>query len=161
MTHEQLRECPIDQCAENTDREIYRGPNDGCGDFYADSLHITQEGALGIDCGGYVVVKPIRTWHGLAKAHAAALEELARLRARLEIDFATDGNGKRVPFPTGGPDGIACRDETIRILESALAEAERKCARLRFHAEAMAKDLELSYEVGESSLAAYRAEFKE
>ena len=95
------------------------------------------------------------------QAHADALEELARLRARLEIDFATDGNGKRVPFPTGGPDGIACRDETIRILESALAEAERKCERLRFHAEAMAKDLELSYEVGESSLAAYRAEFKE
>ena len=95
------------------------------------------------------------------QAHADALEELARLRARLEIDFATDGNGKRVPFPTGGLDGIACRDETIRILESALAEAERKCARLRFHAEAMAKDLELSYEVGESSLAAYQAEFKE
>ena len=99
--------------------------------------------------------------HRQDKAHAAALEELARLRARLEIDFATDGNGKRVPFPTGGPDGIACRDETIRILESALADAEWKYERLRFYAEAMAKDLELSYEVGKSSLAAYRAEFKD
>lgn len=148
MTPEQLRECPVDQCAENTDREIYRGPDDGCGDYYSDSLHITQEGALGIDCGGYVIVKPIRTWHGLAKAHAAALEELAKVeaalaecRARLEIDFATDGSGKRVPVPAGAPDGIACRDETIRLLEAALAESERRCERLKFHAEAMAKYL--------------------
>lgn len=62
----------------------------------------------------------------LFRAHADALEELARLRSRLEIDFVTDGNGKRVPFPEGGPDGIACRDETIRLLEAALAECRAK-----------------------------------
>jgi hypothetical protein len=51
---------------ENTDTELWRGPDEGCGDFYADSLHMTKEGALGINCGGRVIVKPIREWHRLA-----------------------------------------------------------------------------------------------
>lgn len=54
------------QACENTDREIWRGPDEGGGDFYADSLHITKGGALGINCGGSVYVKPIREWHRLA-----------------------------------------------------------------------------------------------
>jgi len=54
-----------DAC-ENTDKEIWRGPDEGSGSYYADSLHITKEGALGINCGGYVYVKPIREWHRLA-----------------------------------------------------------------------------------------------
>jgi hypothetical protein len=49
------------------------------------------------------------------------LAENARLRARLEIDSATDGGGTPVPFPEGAPDGIACRDETIRLLEQKIA----------------------------------------
>jgi hypothetical protein len=52
--------------AKNTDREIWRGPDEGGGDFYADSLHVTKDGALGINCGGSVYVKPIREWHRLA-----------------------------------------------------------------------------------------------
>lgn len=67
---------PIDQCAENTDREIYRERD---GDYYADSLHVTQEGAIGINCGGYVIVMPIRAWHGLAKDLTAALKRVKGL----------------------------------------------------------------------------------
>lgn len=52
----------LDCGAKNTDREIWRGPDDGRGDFYADSLFITEAGSLGINCGGYVLVKPIREW---------------------------------------------------------------------------------------------------
>jgi hypothetical protein len=51
---------------ENTDRELWRGPDEGGGDFYADSIFITKGGALGINCGGSVYVKPIRQWHRLA-----------------------------------------------------------------------------------------------
>jgi hypothetical protein len=51
---------------ENTDREIWRRPDEGNGSYYADSLHITKEGALGINCAGSVYVKPIREWHALA-----------------------------------------------------------------------------------------------
>jgi hypothetical protein len=54
-----------DAC-ENTDRELWRGPDEGGGNFYADSIFITKEGALGIACSGSVRVLPIREWHRLA-----------------------------------------------------------------------------------------------
>lgn len=46
--------------AANTDRELWRERE---GDFYADSIHVTASGAIGIDCGGYVIVLPVREWH--------------------------------------------------------------------------------------------------
>jgi len=54
-----------DQC-ENTNRELWRGPDEGCGDYYADSIHFTKDGDIGINCGGFVYVKPLREWHRLA-----------------------------------------------------------------------------------------------
>lgn len=59
---------------ENTDRELWRGPDEGGGDFYADSIFITKEGALGINCGGSVYVKPIREWHRLAGGQISILK---------------------------------------------------------------------------------------
>ena len=97
------------------------------------------------------------------RAHADALDRAERAEAVLEgvENSIVDEIGGTVD---GAPTNRLNYLQRIRQLvraEAALAEAERKCERLRFHAEAMAKDLELSYEVGESSLAAYRAEFKE
>lgn len=54
------------ESCQNTDREIWRGHDEGNGSFYADSLHITKDGALGINCGGSVHVRSIREWHRLA-----------------------------------------------------------------------------------------------
>lgn len=47
----------------NTDRELWRERD---GDFYADSIHVTEGGGIGINCGGNVFVKPLRGWHLLA-----------------------------------------------------------------------------------------------
>lgn len=55
--------------AVNTDREIWRGPDEGCGSFYADSIFVTEQGGIGIDCGGHVIVMPVRNWHRLGVAH--------------------------------------------------------------------------------------------
>jgi len=52
--------------SQNTDREIWRSSDDGNGDYYADSLFLTKDGALGINCGGYAIVKTLREWHRLA-----------------------------------------------------------------------------------------------
>lgn len=63
-------ECPADDwtdARENTDRELWRGPDEGNGSYYADSIHITKMGGIGINCGGHVIVKSPRAWHGLAK----------------------------------------------------------------------------------------------
>lgn len=65
----ELREAAMNntgQC-ENTDHEIWRGPDEGNGSYYADSIYVTKEGALGINCGGHVVVLPIREWHRLGR----------------------------------------------------------------------------------------------
>lgn len=77
------------QC-ENTDREIWRGPDEGSGSYYADSVHITKDGGLGINVGGTVIVKPLRDWHGLAAAAAAT--ETALLQLCINHGFAT-GHG--------------------------------------------------------------------
>lgn len=49
--------------AKNTDREIWR---ERSGDYYAPSIHVTEEGGIGIDVGGTVIVMDVRDWHGLA-----------------------------------------------------------------------------------------------
>ena len=60
----------------NTDREIWRERES---DFYADSIHVTKEGAIGINCGGYVIVKPVREWHRLAVEATDAIDKTNKL----------------------------------------------------------------------------------
>ena len=55
--------------AKNTDRELYREPDTGGGSYYSDSIHVTQSGGIGINCGGHVIVLPLRKWHALAVEH--------------------------------------------------------------------------------------------
>lgn len=57
-----------DEAANNTDRELWRERE---GDYYADSLFVTETGGIGINCGGFCFVKPIREWFELAGGKAA------------------------------------------------------------------------------------------
>lgn len=74
----------------------------------------------------------------LEAALTAAEGEIERLRDRLESNFVFDSFGGRVDVPHGSiPDGIECRDETIKLLDervSALAlratASEARAARL-------------------------------
>lgn len=62
---------PLDIGASaNTDRELWRERK---GDYYADSIHVTADGAIGMNVGGTVIVKPIQGWHSLA---TKAIEEI-------------------------------------------------------------------------------------
>jgi len=56
---------------QNTDRELWRERPD---DYYADSIHVTERGVIGINCGGLVFVKPVREWHELARKQFEATE---------------------------------------------------------------------------------------
>jgi hypothetical protein len=51
-----------DQACKCTDRELYRESND----YYAYRVFVTEDGAIGMDVGGSVVVKSIREWHRAA-----------------------------------------------------------------------------------------------
>jgi hypothetical protein len=55
--------------AQNTDREIWRVRE---GDYYADSIHVTAHGGIGINHGGTVIVMSLRDWHAAAKIMGAA-----------------------------------------------------------------------------------------
>ena len=50
----------MNDICQNTDKEIWR---ERPADFYADSIHVTTQGGIGINCGGYVIVAPVRKWH--------------------------------------------------------------------------------------------------
>lgn len=48
----------------NTDRELWREPP---GDFYANSIHVTEQGGIGINVGGVVRVKSLAAWHAMSE----------------------------------------------------------------------------------------------
>ena len=49
--------------AQNTDRELWRVGPDG----YAYTLFVTESGAIGIQVGGFAIVRPLREWHIAAR----------------------------------------------------------------------------------------------
>jgi hypothetical protein len=62
----------MSDAAQNTNIEIWRGKSPmefGDDDrFYADSIFVTADGeGIGLNCGGFVIVKPIREWFALAQ----------------------------------------------------------------------------------------------
>ena len=63
----------MDRAAQNTDFEIWR---ERPGDYYSDSVHVTKGGGIGINCGGYVIVKPLRDWFSLAAPRAVFADTL-------------------------------------------------------------------------------------
>lgn len=53
-----------EQVAANTDRELFReDTGDPAGPYYEDSLHVTAQGAIGMNVGGRVLTAPIFIWH--------------------------------------------------------------------------------------------------
>ena len=46
------------EVALNTDRELWRETDD----YYADSIHVTETGGIGINCAGHVIVAPLKVW---------------------------------------------------------------------------------------------------
>jgi hypothetical protein len=89
------RSTPHGGPCENTDREIYRERE---GDYYADSIHVTEGGGIGINCGGMVYVKPLREWHKLAggevtPAPPSAVAELKKLTNSDDWNNAVEWNG--------------------------------------------------------------------
>lgn len=81
----------LNDAKQNTDREIYRVQE---GDYYADSIHVTEGGGIRFNCGGTVIVMPLRKWHEIANAHmekvaarpeGGALEECTIKRDALHL----------------------------------------------------------------------------
>lgn len=77
---------------KNTDHELWRERD---GDYYADSIHVTDYGSIGINCGGSVIVAPLRTWHkALSGAPSVPMAGVAALVKKL---VAEEVAGRGVP----------------------------------------------------------------
>ena len=59
------------KAAKNTDRELWREIED---DHYSVSVHVTQDGKIGMNVGGSVIVKTVREWHDTT-SHLPVLSE--------------------------------------------------------------------------------------
>ena len=60
----------------------------------------------------------------------AAAAEIMRLRERLEIGYAFDGDGKRIASDHE-IDGIYCRDSTLKLLDERLREIKAELTRYK------------------------------
>lgn len=70
----------------------------------------------------------------LAEENEKLTAAIEKFRERLEITHAyqmVDGRMVKVPAPDGMPDGIECRDDTIKLLESSARATEERTQRLR------------------------------
>lgn len=63
----------IDNCALNTDRELWRETPD---DAYAPSIHVTLNNHIGVSVGGRVIVLDIHTWHWLGEYYCKVIPKL-------------------------------------------------------------------------------------
>jgi len=61
---------------QNTDKEIWRERE---GDYYADSIFVTERGMIGINCGGSCIVMPVREWHKIAGGDRMNLQQAQEL----------------------------------------------------------------------------------
>ena len=67
---------------KNTDRELWR---ERAGDYYADSIHVTESGEIGINVGGRVLVATAQRWHDAGIKAFTVDEKLPRWRWRLAM----------------------------------------------------------------------------
>lgn len=68
------------QAYQNTDKEIWRRVP---GDYYSPSMHATEQGGIGMNLHGHVIVAPIETWHHMAEKIMCVDPDLPRWRYRL------------------------------------------------------------------------------
>jgi len=88
---------------QNTDRELWRESDDRS--QCTPSIHVTQDGGIGINVGGTVIVRPIREWHALA-AGATNARRIANV-----ADFMAEDDDE-VPAPAATPQPIIAKPET-------------------------------------------------
>jgi hypothetical protein len=67
---------------KNTDHEIWR---ECVGDYYSDSIFVTEGGGIGINCDGHVIVRSVEEWHRLANITHPAMKTIAKPLADFQL----------------------------------------------------------------------------
>lgn len=69
-------------CCENTDKEIWR---EKPGNYYSDSIHVTKDNGIGINCCGHVIVAPIKKWHKAGELFMCVNPAVSKWRRKLAM----------------------------------------------------------------------------
>lgn len=86
-----MMECCENPC-QNTDKELWR---ERVGDYYADSIHVTKGNGIGINCGGHVIVAPVKEWHTAGELIFCVNDRLPFFSIRRKLAMWLLGNKKR------------------------------------------------------------------
>lgn len=95
----------MENTAKNTDRELWRERE---GDYYANSVSITDNGALAINVGGLVISKSLAAWH--EQARSAALHESVVRHEPLMWGTNCLSAPDRGPHECAGSNGVCTKD---------------------------------------------------
>lgn len=72
----------MNECCLNTDKEIWRRK---VGDYYSPSIHVTEQGGIGVNCHGHVIVAPIEKWHFAAELFLCVNPTISSWRYKLAM----------------------------------------------------------------------------
>jgi hypothetical protein len=128
---------------ENTDKELWRERD---GDYYADSIHVTERGGIGIDCCGMVFVRPLREWHKLAVQEA--LRECSGYEPGPESPVCKNCGMTRNLHALASLGDARAEPEQVRLLHETNKAAQCK----RIEAEQRVKALEKQIECARNDL---------
>lgn len=112
-----------EQTAENTDKELWR---ENPGDYYAPSIHVTNEGWIGINVGGKVFVKDVRTWNAMAQDMVNLGQELERITdaaLKNQAVYQQEMNDKSEEI-SSLKSQLEQANKTLELYETAISEAE-------------------------------------
>jgi hypothetical protein len=112
------REAREDRAAANTDRELWRGEHD-VSDYYADSVHVTMDGRIGLNVGGRGWEMTPSAWISLADREAALIREIEGMTQALET------------MRRAGLHGVGARERLRRERDKAVAQVAALTEALR------------------------------
>lgn len=121
-----------EQCGgANTDRELWReGGGDGNGmSYYEPSIHVTEQGGIGINVGGTVYVKTLREWHALAGG-SRSIRQDAHLDPPEDKKRPCNICGRGWPYHENSC-SYKCAAQAAEALSARLREAEQELDQVR------------------------------
>lgn len=109
--------------ALNTDRELWRERE---GDYYADSIHVTKQGGIGINCGGHVIVRSLKNWHGLAKQPSDTERQAQAFWERAYLERRSSVTARAMKETLGDKRVIPAEQVCAEEADAALAEWRKR-----------------------------------
>ncbi len=82
----------VGQPLQNTDRHLWPLVSDNA---HCATMHVTASGAIGIQCGGHVIVMPLEKWHALGRLRCAMEDVLSARQQGPDVGMGKETDDAR------------------------------------------------------------------